>query len=261
MAVPPPEPPPRPRLDDEEPEASAFEPVAEFVPLGIHAFTTTRWAGTYRLDGTEAAGDVIPRWHALQRTLGVSRLASARQVHGAEVLLHAGGWRGWLRYDGADGHVTRVPRTALAVGIADCVPVFLAHPGGAVGLLHAGWRGTVAGIMAQGLKAMAAFSAPADEVHVHLGPAICGRCYEVSPDVYRQLTGSEVREPTAVDLRAVLARQAGAAGVRHLSVSRRCTRCDNDRFWSHRAGDAGRQVGVIVASGTRATETMTIIPS
>ena len=240
-------------------EPETVERVKEFEPLGIQAFTTTRATGTYRLDGADPSGDVVPRWHALQAGLGVSRLASARQIHGAEVLLHAGGWRGWLRYDGADGHVTRVPRSALAVGVADCVPVFLAHPNGTVGLLHAGWRGTVAGIMTRGLKAMAGFSAPADEVLVHLGPAICGRCYEVSPDVYAQLTGSRVTRPTVVDLRAVLARQAGAAGVRHLSVSPRCTRCDRLRFWSHRAGDTGRQVGVIVSGGSRPTEHMTII--
>jgi YfiH family protein len=228
-------------------DPASVEPVAEFAGLGLRAFTTTRTTGTYRLDGTDAVGDVVPRWHGLQTGLGVSRLASARQVHGAEVLLHAGGWRGWLRYDGADGHVTTVPRTALAVSVADCVPVFLAHPGGAVGLLHAGWRGTVDGIMARGLASLAAWQVPLDEVHVHLGPAICGRCYEVGPDVYHRLTGGRVSRPALVDLRAVLARQAGAAGVRHLSVSPRCTRCDNDRFWSHRAGDAGRQLGVIVS--------------
>jgi hypothetical protein len=231
-------------------DLATVEPIPAFAALGIRAFTTTRTTGTFRLDGGDAAGEVVARWHALQAGLGASRLASARQVHGAEVLLHAGGWRGWLRYDGADGHVTTVARTALAVGVADCVPVFLAHPGGAVGLLHAGWRGTVAGIMARGLAALAAWQVPIDEVHVHLGPAICGRCYEVSPDVYQQLTGSRVAQPTPVDLRAVLARQAGAAGVQHLSVSPRCTRCDRGRFFSHRAGDAGRQVGVIVAGGT-----------
>lgn len=231
-------------------DLGTVEPVPALAALGIRAFTTTRGTGTFRLDGTDAAGDVVTRWHALQAGLGVSRLASARQVHGAEVLLHAGGWRGWLRYDGADGHVTTVARTALAVGVADCVPVFLAHPGGAVGLLHAGWRGTVAGIMARGLAALAAWQVPIEEVHVHLGPAICGRCYEVSPDVYQQLTGSRVATPTPVDLRAVLARHAGAAGVRHLSVSPSCTRCDNARFFSHRAGDAGRQLGVIVSGAT-----------
>lgn len=242
-------PPPPPPFD-----TTVVEPVREFAPIGIRAFTTTRANGTFRLDGADAAGEVVARWHGLQAALGTSRLASARQVHGDHVLIHGGGWRGWLRYDGADGHVTHIPRTALAVGIADCVPVFLAHPNGTVGVLHAGWRGVAAGILGKGLATMAAFRAPAAEVYVHAGPAICGRCYEVSPDVYEQLTGSRVKAATLVDLRVVLARQAGAAGVRHFSQSVLCTKCDGARLFSHRGGDAGRQVGVIVAGGGTGAE-------
>jgi copper oxidase (laccase) domain-containing protein len=53
--------------------------------------------------------------------------------------------------------------------------------------------------------------------------------------------------PTTVDLRALIVDHARALGVRELSVSPLCTRCDNDRFFSHRAGDAGRQLGVLMA--------------
>jgi copper oxidase (laccase) domain-containing protein len=69
----------------------------------------------------------------------------------------------------------------------------------------------------------------------------------VSPEVYGQLTGRAVDRPTPVDLRLVIADHARAAGVGHVAVSDRCTRCHNDRFYSHRAGDDGRQLGVIVA--------------
>ena len=136
----------------------------------------------------------------------------------------------------------------MAVTVADCVPVFLAHPSGAIALLHSGWRGTVGRILERGIAVLEAHGARASELHLHLGPAICGRCYEVSPDVYGQLTGRRVERPTPVDLRAVLADHGRAAGVRHVSVSPACTRCDNDRFFSHRAGDAGRQLGVMVAT-------------
>lgn len=239
----PPVPSPPPPFDRQ-----GVEPVAEFAAIGVTAFTTTRANGTFRLDGGDPAGEVVARWHGLQTGIGVNRLASARQVHGAEVLLQAGGWRGWLRADGADGHATAIARTGLAVTVADCVPIFLAQPGGAVALLHAGWRGVAAGILNAGLRTLTALGPRLEELHVHLGPAICGRCYEVGPEVYAQLTGSRVEVPTPVDLRAVLARQAGAAGVRHLTQSPRCTRCDNRRFYSHRAGDDGRQVAVIVAA-------------
>jgi copper oxidase (laccase) domain-containing protein len=87
----------------------------------------------------------------------------------------------------------------------------------------------------------------ASELHVHLGPAICGECYEVSPDVYEQLTGTRPARATPVDLRGLIADHARAAGVRHISVSSACTRCDNERFYSHRAGDSGRQLGVLIA--------------
>jgi polyphenol oxidase len=74
----------------------------------------------------------------------------------------------------------------------------------------------------------------------------------VSPEVHARLTGRIVDRPTPVDLRAVIADQARAAGVRDVRVSPHCTRCDNEVFYSHRAGDPGRQLGVIVGDVDRA---------
>ena len=54
--------------------------------------------------------------------------------------------------------------------------------------------------------------------------------------------------PASVDLRALLADRARSRGVTRVTVSAYCTRCDNDRLFSHRAGDSGRQLGVIVAA-------------
>ena len=85
-------------------------------------------------------------------------------------------------------------------------------------------------------------------LHVHLGPAICGRCYEVSAEVATRLLGERVSHPRLVDLRALIADHAHARGVEHITTSPSCTKCNNDRFFSHRAGDAGRQVAVILAS-------------
>jgi copper oxidase (laccase) domain-containing protein len=65
---------------------------------------------------------------------------------------------------------------------------------------------------------------------VHLGPAICGRCYEVSADVRAQLTGETANRPGNVDLRSLLAEHAHEAGVLKVTVSPYCTKCDNDRF-------------------------------
>jgi len=135
------------------------------------------------------------------------------------------------------------------VTVADCVPAFVAHPSGVVALVHAGWRGTAARLLEQVALRFVASGMAAEDLHVHVGPSICGRCYEVGPDVYEQLTGWQTIRRRHVDLRALLAEQAKRVGVRRVSASAYCTRCDNDRFFSHRAGDAGRQVAVIVSPG------------
>jgi YfiH family protein len=224
------------------------EVVESFAALGITAFTTGRAAGTFGLQSEEPVRDVMGRWSALRTLLGgaVVRLATAAQVHGCEVTMHAAGWRGWLRGDAADGHLSAVRGTAMAVTVADCVPVFIAHPAGAAAVLHSGWRGTEARITDVAITALTSLGFSAGAMRVHCGPAICGQCYEVSADVATRLTGEPAKGPTRVDLRALIAEHARARGVREISVSPLCTRCDNDRFFSHRAGDAGRQLGVLL---------------
>jgi YfiH family protein len=230
-------------------ETIAKEDVPGFASFGVRAFTTTRDAGTFSLSGSEPTGEVMVRWTRLQDGLSeqARRTVIGRQVHGNHVITHRGGWEGLLRTGEADGHLAAERGIALCVSIADCVPVFMAHPSGIVAILHSGWKGTVARIIDSGLRAYARLGIPPDELKVHLGPAICGRCYEVSADVRSQLTGQEANRPGNVDIRSLIAEHAAGSGVTDLSVSSDCTRCDNDRFFSHRAGDSGRQIGVIVA--------------
>jgi purine-nucleoside/S-methyl-5'-thioadenosine phosphorylase / adenosine deaminase len=226
------------------------EPVPGLDAYGIRAFTTTRATGTFGVRGDEPVREVMARWSELRRELraGGPRLATASQVHGAHVLVHEPVWEGWLRADCADGHVAGERGTAVAVTVADCVPVFLAHPSGAIALLHSGWRGTAAHIVERGIDALVQLGLPAAELRLHAGPAICGKCYEVSADVYAQLTGTDPGAPRTIDLRALIADHARARGVRHITISPMCTRCNNDRFFSHRAGDTGRQLGVMMAA-------------
>jgi YfiH family protein len=234
-------------------EIPARQPVEEFRAVGVEAFTTTRADGDYGLGEAEARSAALDKWKALQASLFAvaPRMASARQVHGTRVLEHVADWDGWRRFDGADGHLALVPGLALAVTVADCVPVFIAHPpSGAVALLHAGWRGTAGRILAKATALMVRGGVAPSGIHVHLGPAICGRCYEVGPDVFEQLTGWATVRSRRVDLRALLAEQAKEEGIGRVSASPYCTRCDNDRFFSHRAGDAERQVSVIVRNST-----------
>ena len=231
------------------PHSTAREDVEGFASFGIRAFTTTREAGTFSLSSDAPVGEVMTRWTRLQEDLADKsrRFVIGRQTHGTTVITHRGGWEGLLRTGEADGHIAAERGIALAVSVADCVPIFLAHPSGIVGILHSGWRGTSARIIDAGLNAFARLGLPPDELKIHLGPSICGRCYEVSADVRAELTGQPVNRPGNVDLRSLIAEHASEAGVTDVTVSSDCTKCDNDRFFSHRAGDSGRQIGVIVA--------------
>jgi hypothetical protein len=221
-----------------------------FADWGVRALATTRAAGSFGTASAEPVGEVMRRWDHLQAHVaadGVRRFATARQVHGADLVVHDAGWLGWLRGPDADGHVAPARGTACAVTVADCVPVYLAHPSGAIALLHSGWRGTAAGIVERAVRALAALGHPPAELRLLLGPAICGECYEVSPDVYARLTGRVVERPTPVDLRAVIADHARRLGVRERFAADACTKCDGVGYYSHRAGDAGRQLGVLYA--------------
>ena len=204
-------------------------------------------AGSFGTQSDEPVRDVLARWSALRTRLGGTRLATATQVHGGTVLDHRTAWEGWLRGDAADGHLALARGTAMAVTVADCVPVFIAHASGAAAILHSGWRGTAARIAERAIRRLEAFGIPTRELRIHCGPAICGRCYEVSADVALQLTGRDPGRAITVDLRQLITNQVRTLGVRHVSSSSYCTRCDNDRFFSHRAGDPGRQLGVILA--------------
>lgn len=224
------------------------EDVAELAEFGVTAFTTTRHAGTFSLSGAEPVGEVMSRWTRLQEELSpcARRAVIGRQVHGTTVITHRGGWEGLLRTGEADGHLAAERGIILTVSIADCVPIFIAHESGLVALLHSGWRGTAGRIVDSGINAFSRLGIAPDELTMHLGPAICGRCYEVSAAVREQLTGETANRPGNVDLRSLIAEHARDLGVSRISVSPDCTRCDNDRYFSHRAGDSGRQIGVIV---------------
>lgn len=227
-----------------------LEAVPDFAAFGVRAFTTTRAVGTFGSNSDESIKTVMGRWEALRATIasyGARRLATAAQVHGNTVIEHVPGWMGWLRGPQADGHLAPERGTAVAVTIADCVPVMMAHPSGAVAVLHSGWRGTEARIVEHAIAAFHERGMRATDLYMHLGPAICGRCYEVSPDVVFRLTGKTVPQPQPVDLRAIIAGHAEALGVRRITTSGSCTRCHKDRFYSHRAGDPGRQLSVIFA--------------
>jgi polyphenol oxidase len=208
------------------------------------------------LFGGTPAREVVPRWLQLCRELGADAIVHARQVHEAEVLVHDTALRGLLVADDADGHATSHPRTLLTVSVADCVPIYLAADDrgsagtAAVALLHGGWRGVAAGILERGIAVLhERFGVAPRHLRAHFGPAICGTCFEVGPEVPPQLGmhDMDAAGPVHVDLRALLAARAIAAGVpaRHVTISAHCTRCGDSPFYSHRGGCAERQVALL----------------
>jgi len=200
------------------------------------------------LRGGGAVAAVLGRWDRLHTQSGMETLIHARQVHAATVRVHGPLAPGLFLSSEADGHATRERGLLLTVSLADCVPVFLVAPQvRAVCLLHAGWRGTAAGILEEGIASLKdAFGVPPGELFVHLGPGISGESYEVGPEVHEALGLRRPPVPTPLDLRAVLAERALGRGVAldQITRSRRDTRTDPLLF-SHRAGDAGRHLAFL----------------
>jgi YfiH family protein len=119
----------------------------------------------------------------------------ARQVHGAGVRVVGAADRGSgaFRLDDAipdaDALVTATPGVVLAILTADCVPIVLHDPvAGVLACVHAGWRGTAAGVTAAALAAMRSLGSRPEDVTAGLGPAIARSRYQVGPDVHQAIT-------------------------------------------------------------------------
>jgi len=201
----------------------------------------------------DAPGSVTANRDRLATGIGLShdRVVWMEQVHGRTVEVVDG-----PRTDpvpATDGLVTVVPGLAVAVLVADCVPVLLGDPvTGVVAAVHAGRVGASVGVLPAALAAMQQLGATAGEIEVLLGPSACGQCYEVPPDmqadVERQLPGSASRTrrgTPGLDLRAGLWRQLADAGVGRVGVDPRCTMEDAALYSYRREGTTGRLAAVI----------------
>src|SRR5262249_23889582 len=147
-------------------------------------------------------------------------------------------------YDHCDGLWSDEPGRAMLLLTADCMPIALARTEGdtpAVGILHAGWRGLLAGIASAGVRAMVG-----REIAAAIGPSIGPCCYEVGGEVatpFREAFGDDVVRGDKLDLWTSAERALRAAGVERVDRTDLCTSCHADRFFSHRRdqGRTGRQ--------------------
>ena len=198
-------------------------------------------------------------------------IVTAGQVHGTEILrVTAGdagkGSRDGLRHLGiGDGMITDAPGVTLLTLHADCQPILLVDPDRpAVAAVHAGWRGTVANIAGEAVRAMReSYGSRPERLLAYLGPALNACCHETGPEVtseWRELATSLAIDPEPAVTRPSVREHFNvpeanrrlllAAGLSddHIDVSPECTRCDTDRWFSHRGHgpDAGRE-GAFIA--------------
>ena len=182
-----------------------------------------------------------------------ARARSLRQVHGTAVLDAAPGAPGAyldaaVAWPEGDGLVTSEPGLPLVAHGADCLTAALVAPGGArLAVVHAGWRGLVAGV----LEAAAERVGPGFSAVVGPGAAAC--CYEVGEDVagpLRARFGDDVAAGGRADLEACALRALERSGAAEVVGARMCTICDPEWFHSHRRdGRASGRQGVIAYIG------------
>jgi YfiH family protein len=185
--------------------------------------------------------------------LGRDRLVWMEQVHSRTVATVDGPQPEPVEV--TDGLVTATPGLALVALAADCVPVLLGDEhAGVVAAVHAGRVGARLGIVRAALDAMVSAGATVDRISVLLGPAVCGKCYEVPPsmqaDVERHAPGSACRTragTTGLDIRAGLRRQLLEAGVAGVAQDPRCTLESRELFSHRRGAPTGRLAGIVWA--------------
>ena len=140
--------------------------------------------------------------------------------------------------------------------MADCIPVFLYDPLlRVIGVAHAGWRGTLRGVIRKTVEVMqATWGTRPESLHAAIGPSIEAACYPVGQEVAEKFEDRFVRvekeqKLSRVDLWAANEAQLQEAGLSRENIvnPRLCTSCRSDLFYSHRAsgGLTGRMLGVI----------------
>jgi YfiH family protein len=244
----------------------------------VHAFTTRLGGvsqGIYSsLNLGQNLGDEPDRVRENYKILGSvldfqpGELVFTRQVHKTEVRLVG-------RYDRsapyvptpyeADGLITDERDVPLIIFTADCVPILLHDPvREAIGAVHAGWRGTVAGIACKAVEEMATrLGCDPKNIRAAIGPCISACCFETGPEVPEAVNNAAGGDASAfirskgdkymVDLKGINRFLLERAGVLpgNIACSEECTSCLSDKYWSHRVtnGQRGSQASVIMLKG------------
>lgn len=192
------------------------------------------------------------------------QVAQAQLVHGAhvEIVTEQTPCGTYEKLSKTDGLVTNVSGKALFIPVADCAAIAFYDPKHQViAMIHAGWRGTVAGIIPETVKTMQQLGSNPADIFVGISPILGKCCYQVRADlvaIFTQAFPSQARhffEPQAddtylFDIAAVFRWQLRESGVLldHIEESGMCTACHTDEFYSYRAerGKTGRFAALIM---------------
>ena len=149
----------------------------------------------------------------------------------------------------ADALVTGIPGITLAVMVADCIPLLLKSKD-AVAAVHVGRKGLLNRVAEKAIDVMREISDA--QISAIIGPAICGKCYEVSPEIFSEVTAShpesasQTRSNTpSLDLVAALISDLGKLGITEIDNQSRCTLEDKYLYSYRRDGATGRQAGLV----------------
>ncbi|GAB1817072.1 peptidoglycan editing factor PgeF [Herbidospora sp. RD11066] len=224
---------------------------------GVHAAITDRHGGvsaapfgSRNLGGAvgDDPGHVAANRRMTAEEFGVdpSRVVLMRQVHGRDVAYVDRPFGD--EPPGVDAVFTAEEGLALVSLAADCAQVLVADPvARLVGAAHSGRPGTLAGVVPALVEAMAGRGGDPSRMVALVGPAACGRCYEVPAEMREEVAAvvpeawaTTSRDTPSVDLRAAIAAQLARAGVTAVTHDDRCTIETGDLYSYRREGRTGR---------------------
>lgn len=191
--------------------------------------------------------------------LDPGRLTTAQQVHGNKIavvgqdLVGRGAFDEETAIPMVDGLITNLTGVPLAVFLADCVPIVLFDPlRRAIGIAHAGWKGTYGGIALNLVESLVkVFQSCPENLLAFVGPSIRSCCYEVDAELFQMFKDrfrDEVSERGRLDLVMLNVRQLERGGIfqKNIHFSRLCTACKVSLFFSHRVErQTGRQAAIV----------------
>jgi YfiH family protein len=234
-------------------------PALDDLEIVQYAFTTRQNGLGARVLGLKQADD----WKPVADAFGIApdRMVTVNQVHGVGILRIDGSNYRSARSLDADAMITRERGIAIGVETADCVPILLVDPASpAVAAVHAGWRSTVQRIVQKAVESMAAeFGSDASRIIAAIGPAICGKCYEVDEPVmgpvrtafpyWKEVASPRGQDKWSLDLGRLNRRELIEAGLPPVNIYSfgLCTSCNPDLFYSfRREGRTGRMLSVVM---------------